>query len=110
MTSQTALSRCRGSAALCVFLLLAACGDSKPHAPVVQAPEVEVVAVHRQSVPIRTELPGRTSAYLVAQVRARVDGIVLKREFEEGSDVKANQRLYRIDPAPLARRRQRPAA
>ncbi|WP_256353918.1 MULTISPECIES: efflux RND transporter periplasmic adaptor subunit [unclassified Variovorax] len=99
MHSLQALMRSRGSAALCV-LLLAGCGDSKPHAPVAQAPEVEVVAVHRQPVPITTELPGRTSAYLVAQVRARVDGIVLKREFEEGSDVKANQSLYRIDPAP----------
>jgi membrane fusion protein (multidrug efflux system) len=49
---------------------------------------------------VSTELPGRSAAYLVAQVRARVDGIVLKRDFEEGSDVKANQRLYQIDPAP----------
>jgi membrane fusion protein (multidrug efflux system) len=63
-------------------------------------PEVSVVTVHRGSVPITTELPGRTSAYLVAQVRARVDGIVLKREFKEGSEVKTGQRLYQIDPAP----------
>jgi membrane fusion protein, multidrug efflux system len=49
---------------------------------------------------VTTDLPGRTSAYLVAQVRARVDGIVLKRAFEEGSDVTANQLLYQIDPAP----------
>jgi len=61
---------------------------------------VSVVTVHRASVPVTTELPGRTSAYLVAQVRARVDGIVLKRDFSEGGDVKANQRLYQIDPAP----------
>jgi membrane fusion protein, multidrug efflux system len=47
-----------------------------------------------------SELPGRTSAFLVAQVRARVDGIVLRREFTEGADVKAGQRLYKIDPAP----------
>jgi membrane fusion protein, multidrug efflux system len=51
-------------------------------------------------VPISTELPGRTSAYLVAQVRARVDGIVLKRDFKEGGEVKTGQRLYQIDPAP----------
>jgi membrane fusion protein (multidrug efflux system) len=51
-------------------------------------------------VPVVTELPGRTSAFLVAQVRARVDGIVLRREFTEGSQVKAGQRLYKIDPAP----------
>ena len=50
--------------------------------------------------PFTIELPGRTTAYRVAQVRARVDGIVLKREFSEGSDIKAGQRLYQIDPAP----------
>jgi membrane fusion protein (multidrug efflux system) len=59
-----------------------------------------VVTVRKAAVPVVTELPGRTSAYLVAQVRARVDGIVLKREFREGADVKAGQRLYQIDPAP----------
>ncbi|WP_186144647.1 efflux RND transporter periplasmic adaptor subunit, partial [Burkholderia gladioli] len=63
-------------------------------------PEVGVVTVQPQSVPVVTELPGRTSAFLVAQVRARVDGIVLRREFTEGTDVKAGQRLYKIDPAP----------
>jgi len=63
-------------------------------------PEVAVVTVHHGSVPVTTELPGRTSAYLVAQVRARVDGIVQQRAFEEGADVTANQRLYQIDPAP----------
>ncbi|MDB5824129.1 MAG: efflux transporter periplasmic adaptor subunit, partial [Herminiimonas sp.] len=52
------------------------------------------------SVPVTVELPGRTSPYLVAQVRARVDGIVQKRAFQEGADVSANQPLYRIDAAP----------
>jgi membrane fusion protein (multidrug efflux system) len=51
-------------------------------------------------VPVTIELPGRTNAFLVAQVRARVDGIVLKRDFKEGGDVKTGQRLYQIDPAP----------
>jgi membrane fusion protein (multidrug efflux system) len=51
-------------------------------------------------VPVTLELPGRTSANLVAQVRARVDGIVLKQEVKEGSVVQAGQRLYQIDPAP----------
>jgi membrane fusion protein (multidrug efflux system) len=46
------------------------------------------------------ELPGRTNPYRVAQVRARVDGIVLRREFKEGGDIKAGQRLYQIDPGP----------
>ena len=82
-----------------MILAVAGCGSAKP-APATQAPEVTVVTVHRSSVAVTTELPGRTSAYLVAQVRARVDGIVLKREFTEGGDVGANQRLYQIDPAP----------
>ncbi|WP_042957921.1 efflux RND transporter periplasmic adaptor BpeA, partial [Burkholderia pseudomallei] len=80
-------------------VFLAACGK-KESAPPPQTPEVGVVTVQPQSVPVVSELPGRTSAYLVAQVRARVDGIVLRREFTEGSDVKAGQRLYKIDPAP----------
>ena len=63
-------------------------------------PAVTVVTVHHQSVPVTTELPGRTSAYLVAEVRARVDGIVRRREFEEGSDVRGDERLYQIDPEP----------
>jgi membrane fusion protein (multidrug efflux system) len=61
---------------------------------------VSVVTVHKGSVPMTTELPGRTSPVLVAQVRARVDGIVLSRPFKEGADVRANQPLYQIDPAP----------
>ncbi len=80
-------------------VVLAGCGSAKP-APTSPPPQVSVVTVQRSSVPITTELPGRTSAYLIAQVRARVDGIVLKRDFKEGSEVKAGQRLYQIDPAP----------
>ncbi|WP_175956515.1 efflux RND transporter periplasmic adaptor subunit [Burkholderia sp. BCC0405] len=80
-------------------VFLAACGK-KESAPPPQVPEVGVVTVQPQAVPVFTDLPGRTSAFLVAQVRARVDGIVLRREFTEGTDVKAGQRLYKIDPAP----------
>jgi membrane fusion protein, multidrug efflux system len=80
-------------------VLLAACGQ-KQSAPPPQTPEVGIITVQPQSVPVIAELPGRTSAYLVAQVRARVDGIVLRREFTEGDDVKQGQRLYKIDPAP----------
>jgi membrane fusion protein (multidrug efflux system) len=80
-------------------VLLAACGP-KQSAPPQQTPEVGVVTVQPQAVPVTTELPGRTSAFLVAQVRARVDGIVLRREFTEGAEVKAGQRMYKIDPAP----------
>ena len=92
--------RC-GLAAVSLSLFLAACGQARPSTTTAPPPaQVSVVTVHRSSVPITIELPGRTSAYLVAQVRARVDGIVLKRNFKEGGDVKAGQRLYEIDPAP----------
>jgi len=87
-------------ALLSIPVLLGACVDAKQAKAPPPSPEVTVVAVHKQAVPVTTELPGRTSPYLVAQVRARVDGIVLQRGFTEGSDVKASQRLYQIDPAP----------
>lgn len=61
---------------------------------------VGVVTVANQSVALQTELPGRVSAVRVAQVRARVNGVVQKRMFREGSEVKAGQPLYRIDAAP----------
>jgi membrane fusion protein (multidrug efflux system) len=86
--------------ALVALVVLGGCVNAKQAPQTPQAPEVSVVTVHKASVPVVTELPGRTSAYLVAQVRGRVDGIVLKREFTEGGDVKAGQRLYQIDPAP----------
>src|SRR5271169_1463298 len=94
------MMRCRLVIAVAVAaVILAACGSAK-HATTSPPPEVSVVTVRGSSVPITAELPGRTSAYLVAQVRARVDGIVLKRDFKEGSEVRAGQRLYQIDPAP----------
>ena len=62
-------------------------------------PEVGVIVVQPQRVTLTTELPGRTSAYLIAEVRPQVGGIVQKRLFAEGSDVKAGEILYQIDPA-----------
>lgn len=88
------------TAAALAALALAGCGAEKKNAPAAQTPEVSVVTVHRESVPVSIELPGRTSPYLIAQVHARVDGIVLQRAFQEGADVKAGQLLYQIDPAP----------
>jgi len=86
-------------AAAAMAALLSACGKKEaPPAP--PPPEVGVYTVRTSAVPVTTELPGRTNAYLVAEVRARVDGIVLRREFTEGSEVKGGQRLYKIDPAP----------
>jgi membrane fusion protein (multidrug efflux system) len=81
-------------------LVVAACSGSKAAPSTSQIPEVSVVTVHKTSVPATMELPGRTSPVTVAQVRGRVDGIVLVRDFKEGSDVKAHQRLFQIDPAP----------
>jgi len=95
--------------AAAVVLALAAC--SKGDAPAGPggaggggarpAPEVGVVVATPTDVGLVTELPGRLEASRVAQVRARASGILLKREFREGSDVKAGQLLFRIDPAPL---------
>ena len=62
--------------------------------------EVGVITVAPQAVGLATELPGRLEASRVAQVRARAAGILLKRTFTEGSDVKAGQLLFRIDAAP----------
>jgi membrane fusion protein (multidrug efflux system) len=59
-----------------------------------------VVTLQPTAVTLTRELPGRTSAYRVAEVRARVNGILLKRFFVEGSDVKEGQKLFQIDPAP----------
>lgn len=61
--------------------------------------EVSVVTLHPQSVTITAELPGRTVASLVAEVRPQVSGIIQKRLYEEGSEVEAGEALYKIDPA-----------
>jgi membrane fusion protein (multidrug efflux system) len=70
-------------------------------APARHAVVVGVVTVKPQPVTITTDLPGRTSSYRVAEVRPQVSGVVLKRLFVEGSEVKAGQPLYQIDPAPF---------
>ena len=88
--------------ALAVSLLLAACGKEAQQGPaggMPGAPAVTVVTVQPESVPVTTELPGRTSPYLVAELRPQVSGIVKTRLFKEGSEVKAGQVLYQIDPA-----------
>lgn len=83
---------------LLVALFLSGCnrGQKSPPPPV---PEVSTVTVRPQRVVLTTELPGRTSAYLVAEIRPQVSGLVQKRLFTEGSDVKAGDVLYQIDPA-----------
>ncbi|MCS3454476.1 membrane fusion protein (multidrug efflux system) [Aeromonas sp. BIGb0405] len=80
---------------------LAGCGDKE--AAQAQAPmpptAVEVTTLHTGPLQLTTELTGRTAALRIAEVRPQVSGIVLKRLFTEGSDVKAGQLLYQIDPA-----------
>jgi membrane fusion protein (multidrug efflux system) len=79
--------------------LTAACGKKQPPMPQQGPPEVSVVTIQPQRVALTTELSGRTAPYLIAEVRPQVGGIVKKRLFTEGSDVKAGQVLYQIDPA-----------
>jgi membrane fusion protein (multidrug efflux system) len=66
-----------------------------------KVPEVAIVVIQPQRIELTTELPGRTSAYRIAEIRPQVNGIIQKRLFQEGSDVKAGQLLYQIDPAPF---------
>jgi membrane fusion protein, multidrug efflux system len=89
-------------ALLALTMLLGGCesGHGQPPAPA-PIPEVATVTIQPQQVELTTELPGRTSPYLVAEIRPQVNGIIKKRLFREGSDVKAGQLLYQIDPAPF---------
>lgn len=88
------------SAAAAMACLLAACGKPPGGPPAPQdTPIVGVMTVQPQPVALSTELPGRTVPYLVADVRPQVGGIVKARKFREGSDVKAGEALYQIDPA-----------
>jgi membrane fusion protein (multidrug efflux system) len=83
---------------------LAGCGPGSAPPPANAPPPVEVgvVTVTATTVGLQTELPGRTEASRVAQVRARVAGILQRQLFREGSEVKANQALFQIDAAPYA--------
>jgi membrane fusion protein (multidrug efflux system) len=81
------------------LLILGGCGQQTKGTQTI-TPEVAVVTMQQEQVVITTELPGRTSASLVAEVRPQVNGIIQKRLFTEGSNVNAGQMLYQIDPAP----------
>ncbi|MGA2936467.1 MAG: biotin/lipoyl-binding protein [Syntrophobacteraceae bacterium] len=85
--------------ALASFVLPGGC--QKQQAAPAPVPEVITVAIQPQQVELTTELPGRTSVYRVSEIRPQVNGIIQKRQFREGSDVKAGQLLYQIDPAPF---------
>jgi membrane fusion protein (multidrug efflux system) len=80
--------------------VLAACGKGGGQATAPAAPEVGVITLAPQQVQLSNELPGRTAAFRLAEVRPQVDGIVKRRLFTEGAEVRAGQPLYEIDPAP----------
>jgi len=87
-----------------IALMLVACDSNAPSSPAQQdsaPPEVVVVVAHAMSVPIKREFLGRLASTRVAEVRARVAGIILRRVYTEGTDVKKGQTLFQIDPAPL---------
>ncbi|MDB5689009.1 MAG: secretion protein HlyD [Sphingomonas bacterium] len=88
--------RLRAGSLVPLLAALAACGGSAPPAP--PPPEVQVITLAAQPVTNVIELPGRIQAVRTAEVRARVDGIVQRRLYEEGTDVRAGQALFRIDP------------
>lgn len=85
--------------ALLLAAALAACSRSGKQAPAQAQAEVGYVVVKAQRQAVTTELPGRTTAYLAADIRPQVGGIIQKRLFKEGADVRAGQPLYQIDPA-----------
>lgn len=87
--------------ALLSLLVGAACDRGHTSPPPRPTPEVAVFTVNTQKVLLTTELPGRTAAYRVSEIRPQVNGLIRRRLFTEGSDVKAGQLLYEIDPAPF---------
>ena len=91
-------SRClAGFGVMAVIVSAAACKTAPPPP---QTPEVGVVTVAPERTVLTAELPGRTSSFLVAEIRPQVNGIIQKRLFTEGADVNAGTTLYQIDPAP----------
>ncbi|AOI33023.1 TPA: efflux RND transporter periplasmic adaptor subunit [Pseudomonas aeruginosa] len=89
------------SALVAVVLLVSGCGDKQGDANAQAPVPVEAVAAQPQPFTLTAELPGRIEPVRVAEVRARVAGIVLRRTFEEGANVKAGDVLFQIDPAPF---------
>ncbi len=88
--------------AISLTTLLSACKEEPATAAAPPPPKVGIVTLQAQAFTLTSELPGRTSAYRIAEVRPQVNGIILKRLFTEGREVKAGEQLYQIDPALYA--------
>ena len=89
------------SAILVGNLFLRGCEPTPKAPPPVKTQEVTVFVIQQEPVLLTTELPGRTSAFLVAEIRPQVNGLIQERLFTEGAEVAAGQVLYQIDPAPF---------
>ncbi len=87
--------------ALSVCFMLAGCDKKAPPPAAMPTPQVAVVMVQPQTIALTTELPGRTSPFRIAEIRPQVNGLILRRQFTEGTEVKTGQVLYQIDPAPF---------
>ena len=98
--TRVASGQLRVALALGVAGVLAACSAKSPPGPP-PAPEVTAITVQATDAPNVIELPGRVEAVRTAEVRARVDGIVQRRQYQEGSDVRAGAQLFQIDPRDL---------
>jgi membrane fusion protein, multidrug efflux system len=85
--------------ATCLLATMAILSCSKTAPPPPSPPAVKFVIVHPQPIDLTTDLPGRTVAFRTAEIRPQVSGIVQKRLFVEGTDVRAHEQLYQIDPA-----------
>ncbi|MBU9857003.1 efflux RND transporter periplasmic adaptor subunit [Rahnella bonaserana] len=99
------MNKNRGLTPLAVVLMLSGslaltgCNDKEAQQGAPHAPQVGVVTLKTEPLNVTTELPGRTAAFRIAEVRPQVGGIILKRNFVEGSEIKAGTSLYQIDPA-----------
>ncbi len=105
---KSSLGRLSGPVGLCLRLAaiaglaaFAGCG-AKPRGAAPPPPEVAALTLEAQNVSLTTELPGRTTAYRIAEVRPRVGGVILERLFTEGADVQAGQQLYQLDSRRFA--------
>lgn len=98
MNSNPARSRFLAASCLAGLVLLAGC-EKKPEGGAPPPPHVAFLTLHTQAIMRTTELPGRTEAVMTADIRPQVSGVILRRLFTEGGEVKAGQQLYQIDPA-----------